>query len=121
MYDSTHPFLSVINRKCLIYKFSSPKFNPQWNEDDGGIDRRSFEQKETIKYDVVEGKPLNPRGRTGLSGRGRLGRWGPNHAGDAIVTRYYIYFNLEKFSANIKFNDNLRLLKFCKIDQREEM
>ena len=34
------------------------------------------------------GRPLNPRGRTGLSNRGRLGKWGPNHAGDAIVTRY---------------------------------
>jgi len=34
------------------------------------------------------GRPLNPRGRTGISGRGRLGKWGPNHAGDAIVTRF---------------------------------
>ena len=34
------------------------------------------------------GRPLNPRGRTGMSNRGVLGKWGPNHAGDAIVTRY---------------------------------
>jgi ADP-ribose pyrophosphatase len=27
-------------------------------------------------------------GRTGLRGRGRLGRWGPNHAADPIVTRW---------------------------------
>lgn len=27
-------------------------------------------------------------GRTGLRGRGVLGRWGPNHAGDPIVTRW---------------------------------
>lgn len=33
-------------------------------------------------------KPLNPRGRTGLAGRGLLGKWGPNHAADPIVTRY---------------------------------
>ena len=26
-------------------------------------------------------------GRTGISGRGLLGRWGPNHAADPIVTR----------------------------------
>ena len=31
--------------------------------------------------------PFNPRGRTGLMGRGRLYRWGPNIAVDAIVTR----------------------------------
>ena len=29
----------------------------------------------------------NPIGRTGMSGRGLLGRWGPNHAVDPIVTR----------------------------------
>ncbi|GFT25676.1 ADP-ribose pyrophosphatase, mitochondrial [Nephila pilipes] len=60
----------------------------KWNEEDDGIDRRSYDQQELIKYDVVEGYPLNPKGRTGLAGRGRLGRWGPNHAGDAIVTRW---------------------------------
>ena len=32
--------------------------------------------------------PLNIRGRTGLSGRGILGRYGPNHAADPIVTRW---------------------------------
>ena len=30
----------------------------------------------------------NPVGRTGVCGRGRLARWGPNHAADPIVTRY---------------------------------
>jgi len=29
----------------------------------------------------------NPVGRTGIQGRGWLGRWGPNHAADSIVTR----------------------------------
>jgi len=33
------------------------------------------------------GRPRNPRGRTGMTGRGLLGRWGPNHAADPIVTR----------------------------------
>ena len=27
-------------------------------------------------------------GRTGLAGRGLLGKWGPNHAADPIVTRF---------------------------------
>jgi hypothetical protein len=38
-------------------------------------------------YKVVDGVPRNPTGRTGLAGRGLLGRWGPNHAADPIVTR----------------------------------
>ena len=33
-------------------------------------------------------KPLNPWGRTGLTGRGVLGKWGPNHAADPLVTRW---------------------------------
>ena len=40
-----------------------------------------------ISFDAA-GVPLNPHGRTGLRGRGLLGKWGPNHAADPIVTRY---------------------------------
>jgi len=46
--------------------------------------RRSFEGK--IVVDSM-GRPLNPRGRTGLRGRGLLGKFGPNHAADPIVMR----------------------------------
>ena len=37
----------------------------------------------------ADGKPRNPVGRTGLRDRGLLGKWGPNHAADPIVTRYH--------------------------------
>ena len=30
----------------------------------------------------------NPIGRTGIIGRGLLGRFGPNHAADPIITRW---------------------------------
>lgn len=33
------------------------------------------------------GHPLNPRGRTGLAGRGVLGKWGANFAADQVITR----------------------------------
>jgi ADP-ribose pyrophosphatase len=35
----------------------------------------------------AEGRPLNPTGRSGLAGRGLLGKWGPNQAVDPIVIR----------------------------------
>lgn len=38
---------------------------------------------------MCSGRPLNPMGRTGLADRGLLGKWGPNHAADPIVTRYH--------------------------------
>ncbi|KAH9525249.1 ADP-ribose pyrophosphatase, mitochondrial [Bulinus truncatus] len=60
-------------------------FSPKWNEVDGKVDRRSF----VCKYELTEeGVPRNPKGRTGIKERGCLGRWGPNHAADPIVTRW---------------------------------
>ena len=47
------------------------------------------------QYKVVNGLPLNPKGRTGMIGRGLLGRYGPNHSGDPIVTRYVVVLELE--------------------------
>ena len=38
-----------------------------------------------MKFSLSE---RNPVGRTGMIGRGLLGRWGPNHAADPVVTRY---------------------------------
>ncbi|XP_054615235.1 ADP-ribose pyrophosphatase, mitochondrial isoform X2 [Dunckerocampus dactyliophorus] len=67
-------------------------FSPQFNTVDGAVDRRSFEGS----YKVEDGKPLNPHGRTGLTGRGLLGRWGPNHAADPIVTRWKVDAKGEK-------------------------
>ncbi|XP_062263255.1 ADP-ribose pyrophosphatase, mitochondrial [Platichthys flesus] len=64
-------------------------FSPIFNTVDGSVDRTSFEGS----YKVENGKPLNPRGRTGLTDRGLLGRWGPNHAADPVVTRWKVDAN----------------------------
>ena len=52
--------------------------------------RLSYESP--IEFDD-SGRPRNPRGRTGITGRGLLGKWGPNHAADPIVTRFHPYTN----------------------------
>lgn len=44
------------------------------------------EQGEVSVLTDEEGRPLNPLGRTGLKGRGLLGKWGANQAGDPLVT-----------------------------------
>ena len=36
-----------------------------------------------VRFDA-NGFPLNPFGRTGLRGRGLLGKWGPNHVQDQV-------------------------------------
>lgn len=62
----------------------SNDFQPKWNQLDGKINRRSH----ITDYRIENGYPVNPIGRSGLRGRGCLGRWGPNHAADPIVTRW---------------------------------
>lgn len=65
-----------------------------WNKVDTNskIDRTSHVKV----YTVVDGVPQNPIGRTGIRGRGILGRWGPNHAADPIVTRWKVNEQGEK-------------------------
>ena len=58
----------------------------KWNEIDNKIDRRSHHGK----YVIENGYPKNPVGRTGLSMRGLLGKWGPNHAG--IFSSFQVFY-----------------------------
>ena len=48
----------------------SSSFTAKWNDKDGKINRKSFVKD----YQIVDGKPVNPIGRTGIIGRGLLGR-----------------------------------------------
>eukprot|EP00128_Syssomonas_multiformis_P004839 Colp12_sorted_trinity150504_noHs@28529 len=54
----------------------------------------------------------NPRGRTGLKGRGLLGRWGPNHAADPIVSRWK-----KDSSGNKVLKDGKPVLQFVAIER----
>ncbi|XP_071470525.1 ADP-ribose pyrophosphatase, mitochondrial isoform X3 [Marmota flaviventris] len=65
-------------------QISESNFSPKFNEKDGHVERKS----QNGLYEIENGRPRNPAGRTGLVGRGLLGRWGPNHAADPIVTRW---------------------------------
>ncbi len=62
---------------------------------DGWADPEDVSQVENLPTESFEGpllrdeqgRPLNPRGRCGIAGRGLLGKWGPNYAADPIITR----------------------------------
>ncbi|XP_034171459.1 ADP-ribose pyrophosphatase, mitochondrial [Osmia lignaria lignaria] len=75
---------SVKGKPWADPEISEPSFEPKWNTLDGNVNRKSF----TGDYIIKDGYPLNPIGRTGIIKRGLLGRWGPNHAADPIVTRW---------------------------------
>ena len=73
----------------IEYTHPNVACQPFWADPADAVDvdfefRRSFEGP--IICSPI-GRPLNPRGRTGTSGRGLLGKWGPNHAADPIVLR----------------------------------
>lgn len=64
-------------------------------------------------YRVKHGLPLNPMGRTGMKGRGLLGRFGPNHAADPIVTRW------KRTSAGIMLDGGKKVLEFVAIQRKD--
>ncbi|KAK9752592.1 NUDIX domain [Popillia japonica] len=107
--EYTSPVL--INKPWADLNVSDNNFKPRWNALDGLINRKSHEGE----YALQNGRPLNIRGRTGISGRGTLGRWGPNHAADPIVTRW-------KMDDGVKIlhhKTNLPILQFCAIQRRD--
>ncbi|MEE8409561.1 MAG: NUDIX domain-containing protein [Myxococcota bacterium] len=55
-------------------------------EDVGRVTRDIVSFEGSIRRDA-DGRPLNACGRTGIAGRGLLGKWGPNVAADPILTR----------------------------------
>ena len=104
----------------------TPDQQPKWNALDGKIDRRSH----TAEYTIVDKVPRytwdttstlwhlictisarylcphscrNPMGRTGMIGRGLLGKWGPNHAADPVVTRYIVYSEIQRIHSLYTF------------------
>jgi ADP-ribose pyrophosphatase len=65
-----------------------------FNSIDNKVDRTSHHGPYALMPYVFEnsnsgfrfGKfPINPVGKTGITGRGQLGKWGPNHAADPIM------------------------------------
>lgn len=76
-FVKTEPFWADKNAQLSTNKY---------NQVDGKVSRVSFEGL----YEVEPGTflPLNPRGRTGMTERGLLGRFGPNHAADPVVARF---------------------------------
>jgi 8-oxo-dGTP pyrophosphatase MutT (NUDIX family) len=66
--------------------------------------RRSHALKVGGTVKMVDGMPRNPIGRTGLTGRGLLGKYGPNEAADALVTRFNKNGVLEMISVKRKDN-----------------
>ncbi|CAK1580336.1 unnamed protein product [Parnassius mnemosyne] len=75
---------SIYGKPWADPDIADSNFKPNWNSLDGNVNRKSH----MGLYQITNGYPINPVGRTGICGRGVLGRWGPNHAADPVVTRW---------------------------------
>ncbi|KAJ8922952.1 hypothetical protein NQ315_001498 [Exocentrus adspersus] len=106
-----HNSKALLNKPWADPPIDDPHFQPKWNELDGSINRKSH----TGNYAVSEGRPFNPEGRTGVRGRGVLGKWGPNHAADPIVTRWKLVDGTKQINSFSK----LPVLQFCAIQRRD--
>ena len=64
--------------KSLIIRKDADFKEIKWNI----VPKRSHHGPYPLQYEkqLSVNLPLNPVGRTGLIGRGHLGKWGPNHA-----------------------------------------
>lgn len=76
---------AVVDRRSLGGKYLLRKnYTPSYIEEEEG----PLGLRELVYLESYVTVPLNPCGLTGITGRGLLGRWGPNHAADPLVTRY---------------------------------
>ncbi|KXJ68322.1 hypothetical protein RP20_CCG004201 [Aedes albopictus] len=89
-----------------------PAFVGKWNQLDGAVNRVSF----VGEYEVRDGFPMNMFGRTGLRGRGLLGRWGPNHAADPVVTKWKVD---QEGKPVANETSGRRLLQMCAIERHD--
>jgi len=113
-YNPTVYTSPSVDKKPWADSDISLAFQLNFNGIDGKVNRTSF----TGKYQVdIDGYPLNPMGRTGMKGRGLLGRWGPNQAADPILTRW----TRDDFGNIIHNKDSKRpILQFLAIERAHE-
>jgi ADP-ribose pyrophosphatase len=63
----------------------TPEFEKELQE---RIDPTTKEKVVLVTDSYGNRLPRNPKGRTGITGRGLLGKYGPNYAADPIITRF---------------------------------
>jgi ADP-ribose pyrophosphatase len=75
----------------VVFKFDRSKKAGGWADPEDFYEEDEFKERLTFHpplcFDPESDRPRNPKGRTGLQGRGLLGKWGPNQAADPIVLR----------------------------------
>ncbi|XP_057302958.1 transient receptor potential cation channel subfamily M member 1-like [Hydractinia symbiolongicarpus] len=78
----------TVDDRFVSWKVPLLDYEPQWYIAPNVLPGLPEVDGEFDKVDHAVGLPLNPVGRTGLTGRGLLRSYGPNHITEAIFTRF---------------------------------
>jgi len=74
-----------------VITYKPPSYTKHYTDDDN-TENVKWNEGDRVSYNghyvVKQGVPLNPQGRTGISGKGVLERWGPNYVSVPIITRF---------------------------------
>lgn len=112
-YTSKDVLFSLVADPELINRSESlrPYINFNTFDQSSGIDRRSCLGEYTVKNSI----PINPKGRQGLSGRGSLLYWGPNHVLEVILTRY----RKDERGELVYDNNGRRVIEFVAVENEQ--
>nr|XP_022342149.1 transient receptor potential cation channel subfamily M member 1-like isoform X1 [Crassostrea virginica] len=86
------------------------------------INRVSWITKEgmPMRYELDSSNmPINPMGRTGMRGRGKLRRWGPNHCVMVVVSRWKRYLSTSHNQQNFITVDGKQVLEVIVVRKQE--
>ncbi|XP_062594097.1 ADP-ribose pyrophosphatase, mitochondrial-like [Saccostrea cucullata] len=73
-----------------------------------------------IRYELDSSNmPINPMGRTGMRGRGKLRRWGPNHCVMLVVSRWKRFLSTGQNQQNFITVDGKKVLEVAVFQKKE--
>ncbi|KAL5264254.1 hypothetical protein ACHWQZ_G005374 [Mnemiopsis leidyi] len=110
--DFVPPFYKSWSVVYLSYNPPSYSQSPELWGSPAEVEYNKGDRRSSLGvYGVRDNLPLNPRGRTGLAGRGNLPHWGPNHMAVPILSRGLL---VEREYLDSTFNtDNAWLELIC--------
>ncbi len=96
----------------VVLENAKSKPGTRWADPEDFASVEEREELKAVRFKTDEGIPRNPRGRTGIAGRGLMGRWGANPAVSSLVFRPTAdLLGLEMLAGRQSDDDQLRLPK----------
>ena len=113
LVSKTKPYKPYENNRPVYFSATPPEWADPLNPGEINFAKRPGSN---FLHFTMEGRPINPIGRTGSSGRGLLGKWGGNQAGDPLFTS----FERNKTTGELILRNGLPTLRFIGIIRKDK-